>query len=151
MALPFLIPLLIAAGISSAAGIGMSHIQRATDRAYNSAEALKQRDFAAEEAEKQRAWESEMSSTAHQREVQDMMDAGLNPALSAMGGMGSATPTGAAATSGASASAGGGYMYDPANGIHAASSLLKAGALVGNQKAMNTATDFARFITSKIR
>lgn len=151
MALP-IIPLLLAAtGISSAAGIGMSHIQRATDRAYNSAEALKQREFAAEEAEKQRAWETEMSNTAHQREVQDMMEAGINPALSAMGGMGSTTPTGAAATSGASASTGGGYIYDPANGIHAASSLLKAGALVGNQKAMNTATEFARFITSKIR
>lgn len=151
MAIPFLIPLLIAAGISSAAGVGMSHIQRATDRAYNSAEALKQREFSAEEAEKQRAWETEMSSTAHQREVQDMMDAGLNPALSAMGGMGSTTPTGAAATSGASASTGGGYMYDPANGIHAAASLIHAGNIAKNQKAINTATEFAKFVTAKIR
>lgn len=41
-------------------------------------------------------FQREMSNTAHQREVNDLMAAGLNPTLSA-GGNGSSTPTGASA------------------------------------------------------
>lgn len=45
--------------------------------------------FSAEEAQKARDWEEEMSNTAFQRQVADMQKAGLNPALM-YGGAGSA-------------------------------------------------------------
>lgn len=53
---------------------------------YNSAEAAKNREF-----------QAYMSNTSHQREVQDLMAAGLNPVLSANSG--ASTPAGSAASS----------------------------------------------------
>lgn len=60
------------------------------ERAYNSAEAIKQRD-----------WEKMMSDTAISRAVKDIKDAGLNPWLALNGGsLGAAsTPSGASASS----------------------------------------------------
>ena len=54
--------------------------------------------FNSEEAEKQRNWEEKMANTAHQREMNDLEKAGLNPVLSANSG--AVTPTGATASSG---------------------------------------------------
>ena len=61
--------------------------------------ARRQRAFNANEAQKQRDWQTMMSNTAHQREIADLQAAGLNPVLSGTGGQGASTPSGGVATS----------------------------------------------------
>lgn len=62
-----------------------------------------QAEYNAKQAEIDREFQKEMSNTAYQRAVKDLILAGLNPIL-AVGNMGASTPVGAMATSGLAAS-----------------------------------------------
>lgn len=63
--------------------------------------------FSADQAQLNRDWQEKMSNTAHQREVADLISAGLNPILSALNGNGASTPSGASASGVTSAGASG--------------------------------------------
>lgn len=65
---------------------------------WSASQAAIANQFNAYEAQKNRDWQTLMSNTAHQREVADLRAAGLNPVLSAMGGNGAATTSGATAS-----------------------------------------------------
>lgn len=88
----------IAMLLSTAVGTGINHIERATDREYNSSEAEKQREFEAQQAQLQRDYETQMSNTAIEREYNQLTSVGINPAMFySNGGSGASTPSGASA------------------------------------------------------
>lgn len=78
---------------------------------------------AKEMQQRQFDFQERMSNTAHQREVNDLKAAGLNPILSAMGGSGSSTPSGGMGTINTPD-----YGASIREGIAAATQIKKTGA-----------------------
>lgn len=70
------------ANLNTASSEAMAREQMAFQERANA----KAMDFSASEAQKTRDWQTMMSNTAHQREVADLLKAGLNPVLSANNG-----------------------------------------------------------------
>lgn len=98
--------------------------QNAAAMAFNQSEAAKSRD-----------WQEYMSNTAHQREITDLKAAGLNPVLSAMGGNGAATTSGATA-SGVTSAGGQGTVDNSANNsiVNLLGSFLNAQTTMESQR-----------------
>lgn len=84
-------------------------------------------NWSAQEAEKNRAWQESLADTAHQREVRDLVAAGLNPILSANNG----AYTGSGAT-------GQGFSSSGAMGNVDSTGVAAAGSLLATK--MNTAS-----------
>lgn len=142
-----------AASLGSLAGMnfdfnGLFDLIRQTtneNNAWSAAQAQKQMDFQtqsnqiamdfnAAEAAKNRDWQQMMSNSAHQREIQDLKAAGLNPVLSAMGGNGAAVTSGSAA-SGVTSS---GAMADADQSANTALASIY-GSIMNAQTAMHNA------------
>lgn len=121
----------INAANSSAQSYALSSADRAN--AWSAEQAAITRDFNSREAAKNRNWQEYMSNTAHQREVQDLMAAGLNPILSATGGNGASVGSGATA----SASVPTGQKADTQNVSGAIASIL--GQVLAAQTAQTNA------------
>lgn len=71
--------------------------QASIQRDWQEKQNAKAMEFNQTEAAKNRNWQELLSNTAHQREVRDLMAAGLNPVLSAMNGNGASVGSGATA------------------------------------------------------
>lgn len=59
----------------------------------NAQSANMQYEYQSKLQQQQQQWLEQMSNTAHQREMNDLREAGLNPLLTVMGGQGASTPS----------------------------------------------------------
>lgn len=107
--------------------------------AFQVAQNAKAMSFNADQARINRDWQERLSNTAHQREVADLLAAGLNPILAANGG--ASTPSGAAA-SGVTSAGSMGQVDTSRNS--ALSSLLQA--MVTSQASMYNADTNAKAV-----
>lgn len=106
------------------------------------ASAIQAQNFEAEEAQKTRDWQEEMSNTSYQRAVKDMQAAGINPALAYQQG-GSSTPSGVSA-SGKTSTGSGDTMFSKMISNLLNTAILAAGGVagksLGNKIANNAST-----------
>lgn len=116
-------------------------------RNWQEAQNLKAMEFSASQAALNRDWQKMMSDTAHQREVKDLMAAGLNPVLSALNGNGASTPSGATASGVTSSGAMGSVDMSAAEAF-----VGILGALLSSMTSLRNATTSAvtsRYATDK--
>lgn len=79
---------------SSQQGINAENIHMMREnRQWTNEETDEARRWDIEQTDKARAYETNLANTAYQRQTQDMIAAGLNPALASQGGGGASTPS----------------------------------------------------------
>lgn len=107
---------------------------------YQTMSNAKAMEFSAEQAKINREWQERMSSTAHTREVADLIAAGLNPVLSSKYG-GASTPTGSSASGMSSTGSQGQVDNSSSQIVNTLLSAIIAQSTALQTTAMNNATN----------